>query len=178
VSITQVPIGQGIAVTPLQMVTAAAVIANGGLLLQPRLVDAITDERGVLIDKMPVVQKRRVLRESTARQMREMLSQVVTPNGTGKRAQISGLTVCGKTGTAQKATRQGGYSKNEFVTSFLGFLPREYPRFVMLVTLDAPQVERERYYGGVVAAPIFADLSSRLADYLGIARTVELDLGD
>jgi cell division protein FtsI/penicillin-binding protein 2 len=174
VSITQIPMGQGIAVTPLQMVTAASAIANGGLLLQPRLVDAVTDERGVLIEKMPVVQKRRVLRESTARQVREMLNEVVTPEGTGKRAQIPGLSVCGKTGTAQKATGRGGYSRDEFVTSFLGFLPREYPRFVMLVTLDAPQVEPDHYFGGVVAAPIFADLSSRLADYLGVARTVDV----
>lgn len=150
-----IPIGQEIMVTPLQMVAAMGVIANGGELVQPYLISKIEDQSGVILrEKHPTV-KRRVIRPEIAKTMREILTRVVD-EGTGKSAKINGIPVAGKTGTAQKVLENGrGYSHSNFMSSFIGFAPSDEPEYVMAVILDDP---KPMYYGGVVAAPVFKEV--------------------
>lgn len=150
-----IPIGQEILVTPLQMVAAMAVIANGGELVQPYVISKIEDQSGVVLrEKIPTV-RRRVLRPEVAAKMREILTRVVE-EGTGKNARINGIPVAGKTGTAQKVLANGrGYSHSNFMSSFIGFAPSDEPEYVMIAVLDDP---KPMYYGGVVAAPVFKEV--------------------
>jgi cell division protein FtsI (penicillin-binding protein 3) len=150
-----IPIGQEIMVTPLQMLTAMGVIANGGDLVQPYMISKIEDQSGVVLrEKNPVI-KRRVIKPDVAKVMREILTRVVE-EGTGKSARINGIPVAGKTGTAQKVLPNGrGYSHSNFMSSFLGFAPADNPEYVMIVVLDDP---KGMYYGGVVAAPVFKEV--------------------
>ncbi len=176
-SLLYLPIGQGVGVTPLQMCAAMSVVANGGFYMEPRIADAILTEEGKVIDRLPAVQRPRVLRHDTAVEVRKMLTKVVMEEGgTGQRARVPGFRVAGKTGTAQKPI-PGGYSSTEFVTSFLGFMPADKPAFVMLVMIDAPKVEDPReYFGGFVAAPVFARLAEKLAKHFELEPTEPLDI--
>lgn len=152
-SMATVPIGNGLAVTPLQMLDVYATVANGGVWRQPRLVTATMDASGVR-HELPLGKTRRVISRSTADQINSMLQTVVN-EGTGVEAQIPGYAVAGKTGTAQKAlpgTR--GYS-NKYIASFVGFAPADRPRLAAAVILDEPTTQ---IYGGAVAAPVFARL--------------------
>ncbi len=144
--------GQGLAVTPLQLTRAFAAIANGGRLLRPYAIKRITDDDGhVRYTGRPQVE-RRVMSEQTAKAVTEMLVGV-TEDGTGSNARIDGFRVAGKTGTAQKVDAQTGrYHPRDRMSSFIGFVPAEAPRLVILVVLDTP---RKATYGGVVAAPVF-----------------------
>ena len=157
-TIGNVPIGQGIAVTPMQMVAAYGAIANGGVWLQPHLVDRI--EGSGRVD----VKERRVLSEGTADELTQMLRGVVE-EGSGTTAQIPGYRVAGKTGTAAKPEPTGGYSDTRYVASFVGFAPAKRPEIVVLVTVDEP---RGTIWGGVVAAPAFADIMEFALQYLEI----------
>jgi len=148
-TIGTVPIGHGIAVTPIQMARAYAAIANGGLLVQPRLVERI-DGRPVEAAK-----KRRVVSRTVSRQMLSMLRGVVV-EGTGTEAAIPGYTVAGKTGTAAKIEPSGRYSTSRYVASFVGLVPATKPRLVIMVMVDEP---RGSIYGGVVAAPAFKQIA-------------------
>ncbi len=150
-----IPMGQEVMVTALQMVTAMAVIANGGYLVKPYVVSKVQDPAGVTIkEKKPFI-KRRVIKPETAATMREILTQVVE-RGTGTKAKIPDVLVGGKTGTAQKILPGGkGYSHSAFMSSFVGFAPSENPRYAMVVVLDEA---RPLYYGGVVAAPVFKEV--------------------
>ena len=147
-TIGNVPIGQGIAVTPVQMAAAYGAIANGGVWLQPHLVDRVEGEGRV------EPKERRVLSEATAEQLTGMLRGVVE-EGSGTTAQIPGYRVAGKTGTAAKPEPTGGYSETRYVASFVGFAPAKHPELVVLVTVDEP---RGAIWGGVVAAPPFAQI--------------------
>ena len=151
-----IPMGQETMVTALQMTTAIAVIANGGNLVRPFILSKIEDNAGVrLSEKKPEVVRQGVIRPETALAMRAILVRAVE-EGTGKKAQINGISVGGKTGTAQKVLPGGrGYSHNNFMSSFIGFAPAEDPELVMAVVVDDP---RPLYYGGVVAAPVFKEV--------------------
>jgi len=142
-SIVNIPMGQGIAVTPIQMAVAFSTVANDGVAVKPRLIaqvgDAVYDD----------VEKHRVIPASVARQVRSMLATAVA-EGTGSQAQIPGYEVAGKTGTAEKAVPGGGYSKTDYVASFIGMVPADHPRLVVLVAVDSP---RTSIYGGDIAAP-------------------------
>jgi len=143
-SIVNIPMGQGIAVTPIQMAVAFSTVANNGVAVKPRLIaqvgDAVYDD----------VVKRRVIPASVARDVRSMLATAVA-EGTGAKAQIPGYEVAGKTGTAEKALPGGGgYSKTDYVASFIGMVPADHPRLVVLVAVDSP---RTSIYGGDIAAP-------------------------
>lgn len=154
-SIGSIPIGSGVAVNALQMLDAFNVIANGGELVQPSLVRATIGTDG---SERPVGKpdRRRVVSEETAASLRAMLANVVT-NGTGTNAAIEGYTVAGKTGTAMKPDLQrGGYERGAYLSSFAGFVPAEDPQLSAIVVLDEP---RPVFYGGIVAAPVFADIS-------------------
>ncbi|MEA2626655.1 MAG: hypothetical protein QOD06_2700 [Candidatus Binatota bacterium] len=148
--------GHGVAVTPLQLATAYAAVANGGLLLRPYVVSRVTSESGrTLVQNRPVT-VRRVLSEETAHTVTSILEGVVSADGTGERAAIRGLRVAGKTGTAQKVdVEHGGYT-NGRIASFVGYFPVERPRVVILAVLDEPRTE---VYGGLVAAPLFREVA-------------------
>ncbi|MEO6867297.1 MAG: penicillin-binding protein 2 [Gaiellales bacterium] len=160
VSIGNIPIGQGIAVTPLQLAAAYAAIANDGVLMQPHLLKRIGDEPEA------AVQGRRVLSAKTARTMKGMFTGVVeSDGGTGKKAGIPGYKVAGKTGTANVA-ENGVYVKGKWVASFIGFVPADNPRLVTLVVVDQP---KNGYYGGDVAAPAFEEITQFALQWLNIS---------
>ncbi len=152
--------GAGVAVTPLQMASVYATIANGGVLVQPRLVKGTVVE-GVHRDADPST-SHRVLRSETARVLTQMLAHVVE-EGTGENAQIAGYQVAGKTGTAKKLDENGNYT-NRYVASFIGFLPASRPRVVVAAILDEPRT----VYGGVAAAPLFQEVARYAIQRLGI----------
>jgi cell division protein FtsI (penicillin-binding protein 3) len=150
--------GQGITVTSLQLAMAMAAIANGGNLMKPQLVKAVVDHAGRIVQKNEPEVLHRVISESTARQVAAILEGVVDKEGTAPEAAIEGFRVAGKTGTGQKvdpATRT--YSRTKFTASFVGFVPADEPRLVILVVLDEP---RKGHFGGIVAAPVFREVGS------------------
>jgi cell division protein FtsI (penicillin-binding protein 3) len=157
-TIGNVPIGQGIAVTPIQMVAAYAAIANKGIWIQPHLVERVVGGREVR------EVRRRILSRKTSKQVRHMLREVVE-EGSGTEAQVPGYRIAGKTGTAAKPDASGGYSTSAYVGSFVGFVPAKDPRLVILVTVDEP---KGAIWGGVVAAPAFAEIAKFALQYLEI----------
>jgi cell division protein FtsI (penicillin-binding protein 3) len=151
-TIGTLPIGHGIAVTPVQMAAAYAAVANGGVWLRPRIVADHPSKR------------RRVMSKPVADQLMSMLRDVVI-EGTGTEAEVEGYQVAGKTGTAAKPDPRGGYSKSRYVASFVGVVPASAPRLVVLVTVDEPQ---SAIWGGVVAAPAFQQIAHFALQYLEI----------
>lgn len=169
-SISRIPMGHEICVTPLQMVCAVSAIANGGFLMKPRIIDRIVDGDGnVLKSFMPKV-RRQVIRNGTSRSMVTAMKAVVSREGTARRAILDGYRAAGKTGTAQKIEEDGRYSHRYFFSSFVGFAPAEDPAIAVIVVLDQP---RPVYYGGVVAAPVFKSVSERVLQYLGVPQEIE-----
>jgi cell division protein FtsI (penicillin-binding protein 3) len=166
-TIGNVPIGQGIAVTPMQMVAAYGALANDGVWLQPHLVERVEGER-------PVEPKqRRVVSEQVAKQLKRMLRGVVE-EGSGTSAQVPGYHIAGKTGTAAKPEPTGGYSTSRYVASFVGYVPAGDPRLVVLVTVDEP---KGTIWGGVVAAPAFAEIAQFALQYLEVPPDAPGSLG-
>ena len=169
ISITRIPMGHEIGVTPLQMTVAMAAIANGGRLVTPRIVKSITSDQGEVISSLSPVTLRQVISPQTARQIGDALRGVVSDRGTAAAAAIPGFTIAGKTGTAQKVDPKGGYEHGKYVVSFLGYLPAEHPEFVGLVVLDDAHTSKpEQNYGGLVAGPIFARIAEKAARYLDL----------
>jgi cell division protein FtsI (penicillin-binding protein 3) len=157
-TIGTVPIGHGIAVTPIQMARAYSVIANGGVLVKPHLIDRIDGTT------VPTTRLRRVVSRRVSEQMLSMLRGVVL-EGTGTEAAIPGYTVAGKTGTAAKIDPDGHYSTSRYVASFVGLVPATKPKLVIMVMVDEPHGD---IYGGVVAAPAFRDIARHDLQYLEI----------
>jgi cell division protein FtsI (penicillin-binding protein 3) len=154
------PIGQGLAVTPIQMAAAYSAIANGGILRPPHIIERQGDRT------VPIPRGRRIIKPAVAAQLRSMLVGVLGPGGTASEASIPGYKLAGKTGTAQKPDPvHGGYSDTKFVASFVGFAPADDPRLLVAVMVDEPQGE---IYGGLVAAPAFQAITSFALPYLGI----------
>ena len=166
-SIGNVPIGQGIAVTPIQMAAAYAAIANDGVWLRPHLVERIGSH------KLPAVERRRLFSRKTARALARMMADVVL-EGTGTEAGVRGYTVAGKTGTAAKPNERGGYSRRKYVASFVGFAPARSPRVVVLVSVDEP---KGNIYGGTVAAPAFSRIAEIVLPYLEVPPDAPEDAG-
>ena len=157
-TIGNVPIGQGVSVTSVQLAAAYAAIANGGEWVEPHLVDH------VLGDSPPRLQRRRVLEPGIDRELRTMLKGVVSDQGTAELAAIPGYTVAGKTGTAQKPG-PNGYLPGAYVATFVGMVPASNPRLVVLVSVDEPHGQ---IYGGTVAAPAFEQIASFDLQYLEV----------
>ncbi len=156
----RVAFGHSISMTPLHVALAYAAIANDGILMKPRLLTEVCDSAGHAIEKWEPQQSRRVVSERTSAQVRSMLRAVVA-NGTAKNTALQGYQIAGKTGTAYK------YKTNEYVGSFVGFLPASeeaVPRVVLLVSVDTPDVTKG-HFGSDVAAPTFQTLAHRLMDY-------------
>ncbi len=162
-SITSIPFGQEVAATGIQMLRAISVLANGGYLVRPYLLEEVRDQNGVAFFKHEPAFSEPVIKPETARMMAEILERVVT-DGTGKNAAINGIRVAGKTGTSQKLNPGGGYSHSSFIGSFIGYAPVEDPMLAMIVSLDNP---RPYYYGGTVAAPVFREVIEGSLVYLG-----------
>jgi cell division protein FtsI (penicillin-binding protein 3) len=161
-SLATIAYGQGVSVTPMQMASVYATIANGGVWIQPRLVSGTVDDSGVFTPAPPSPTSR-VLEPQTASILTQMLAFVVQ-DGTGTSAQISGYQVAGKTGTALKPNPSGGYYSDRYVASFIGFLPAGHPRVVVAAILDEPAT----VYGGIAAAPLFQQVARYTIQRLGI----------
>lgn len=172
-SLASISMGQEIGVTPLQLVSAVAAIANDGVLMKPYVVSEVRDHAGRLVKEVLPQVKRRVISPDTAKTLTAILEGVVT-NGTGTKAAIPGFRVAGKTGTAQKIDpRTGTYSNTQFVASFIGFVPAEEPRLAMIVAIDEPQGEA---WGGVVSAPVFRRVGEQVLTYMGISRNDQVKI--
>lgn len=155
--------GQGLSVTPVQLLAAVAVLANGGTIVRPHVGRALRTADGST-GPLSWPAGKRLISGATARAVATMMARVVT-DGTGTAAAVEGYTVAGKTGTAQKPDPAGGYARGKFVASFVGFVPADAPRLAILVTIDEP---RGRYYGGEVAAPLFARIALPVLRYLRV----------
>jgi cell division protein FtsI (penicillin-binding protein 3) len=164
-SLPVLSLGQEVSVTPIQFATAFAAVANGGNLMRPHVIRSLRTPDGMQArDTGPVV-VRRVISESTARTLLEMLTSVVD-EGTGKEAAVPGYAVAGKTGTAQKVDpATGRYSHRKIVASFVGAVPAEEPRLVILVMIDEPETLR---WGGSIAAPTFREIARDALKYLRV----------
>jgi len=158
-SMANIPFGQGVSVTPIQLCRAFTALANQGEIVTPHFLKSLPDDPGA----EPQWETRRAISQSAAASATQVLSAVVT-DGTGKAAAVSGFTVAGKTGTAQKA-ENGSYAAGKYVGSFIGYLPAEDPRLLIIVSLDEP---RNAIYGGTIAAPTFSALARFSVSHLKI----------
>ncbi|MEW6215170.1 MAG: penicillin-binding protein 2 [Nitrospirota bacterium] len=167
-SIGAIPIGQEVAVTPLQVLRAYSAIANGGFLVRPHIVSEIISPEGHVLVSFRDRERKRIISTKTSEIFKDILKGVVEEGGTGKSASIEGNEVAGKTGTAQiidpKTKR---YSREKFVSSFVGFVPADNPRLAIIVVVYEP---KGQIYGGVVAAPVFKDIANQTLSYLNIPR--------
>ncbi len=164
--------GQGISLSPIQLITALGAIANGGRLMRPFMVKKIVDPRGMVIHTTQPRVIRRVISPKTARIVTKILTGVVKKNATGWRAALDGYEVAGKTGTAQKADIiNGGYSENKLMSSFMGFVPAKDPKLAILVIIDEPQGKAN---GGLIAAPVFKRIAEKALLILGTPPTNQI----
>ena len=166
-SIINIPIGQGVAVTPMQLACAMGAIANDGVLMKPRIIDFIDDEEGKVKEVYPITPVRQVISKEAAIQTRTVLEGVVS-RGTGKKAKVPGFRAAGKTGTAQKILPNGTYSHDHFFASFVGFVPYDEPKLVITVSLDEPH---PIIFGGETAALAFSKIASEILGYWEISQT-------
>jgi cell division protein FtsI (penicillin-binding protein 3) len=174
ISIGSVSMGQEIGVTPIQLITAVSAIANGGLLMRPRVVQTIkrSDKPAQAEVALAAAEPRRVIRPETAATLRRLMEGVVL-EGTGTRARLDGWTAAGKTGSAQKIDpATGRYSPTQLIASFTGFAPINNPAVTILVSLDSPVGLHE---GGQVAAPVFKRIAEQVLSYLDVPRDVPLN---
>ncbi|MFH1436994.1 MAG: penicillin-binding protein [Pseudomonadota bacterium] len=166
VDFASISFGHGIGVSVLQLAMATAAIANGGKLLKPILVKKIVSSKGNTVMEFKPKLVREVIEKKTARILGKMMVSVTQEGGTGMEAAVQGFLVSGKTGTAQKPdTISGGYTKDSWIASFVGFVPTDDPQLAMAIVFDEPLIH---YYGGVVAAPLFRKIAEKSLRYLGI----------
>lgn len=158
--------GQNFGITPIQMITAVAAIANGGNIVQPHLVTEILDENGNTVKKIEPTIKRKAISEDTAKRVTAMLHENAT-HGAAKNAYIAGYRVAGKTGTSEKIGLSAPGEK-DYISSFCGFAPADNPKIAMLVFFDTPK--GDNYYGAAVAAPAFATAMQDILPYMGIEK--------
>ena len=167
IDLATISFGQGVSVTPMQLAAATAAIANGGYLMEPYLVEKVTDSDGQVIEERQPKMLRQVIKSDVAARVARMMELVTADDhGTGTKGRVPGFRVAGKTGTAQKVDPvTGGYSADKRVASFVGFVPAEAPRLVVLAMIDEP---RGQVYGGLVAAPVFARVATQALHYLKV----------
>jgi cell division protein FtsI/penicillin-binding protein 2 len=164
VSIAQIPMGHGVAVTRLQMLYAMAAIANHGWLMRPMIVSRLQERDGSVVQRYAPERVRQVIGEKAYQDMLEALKTVPTKDGTAPDAALKNYVVAGKTGTAQKA-EHGVYVSGKYVSSFIGFFPADNPELCISVVMDE---SKEGYYGGKVCGPVFREIAERCASYLNI----------
>lgn len=171
---SNVSFGQGIATTQLQMLVSLIATINGGNIVMPHLVDSILDENGKEVKKINKTIVKKVISDNTSDKIRNLLSNVVT-SGTGKKVQIKGYTIGGKTGTAQKAT-SNGYEKGKYYSSFFAFFPIEKPKYAILITVDEPK--GINYYGASVALPVAREIIEKIIVYNDISPDKKFELSE
>jgi cell division protein FtsI (penicillin-binding protein 3) len=172
-SLPVLSLGQEVSVTPIQFATAFAAMANGGSLMRPHIVRSLRAQDGTAVRHVEPVVVRRVISEGTARTVLDMLTSAVD-DGTGKEAAVPGYSVSGKTGTAQKVDPlTGRYSHRKIVASFVGAIPAEAPRLVILVMIDEPETLR---WGGSIAAPTFREIARDAVKYLKVTPSPARDV--
>lgn len=171
VSIAQIPMGQGVAITSMQMCMAMSAIANKGVLMKPILLDRLEDNGGNVVARYAPQPVRRVISEEAAREMIEALKTVPTKDGTAPKAAMEHYTVAGKTGTAQKVP----YHLNKFYASFIGFFPADNAEICIYVSMDDPK--GHLHQGGQVAAPVFKEIAEKAANYLNIRPDRDVEIG-
>ena len=164
--------GQGISVSAVQLIAAASSLANGGLLMKPYIVEAITNDNGRIIERTEPVIIRRTVRPETASVVNRIMETVIMEGGTGTSAALDGYIISGKTGTAQKIDESRTYANGKYVSSFLGFAPAAKPVVVILVVIDEPQTA---HYGGTVAAPAFRKIARGTLQYLNVPPEIKND---
>lgn len=162
VELATIGYGQGISITPIQLMTAVASIGNGGVLLQPHYVKALTDDSGKVVKEFKPTEVRKVISEETAKEMCEAMEYVVSDGGGGG-AKVQGYRVGGKTGTADKV--EDGQYRGNYYSSFIGMAPMDDPKVAVLVIVDSPQGS---YYGSLVAAPIAKNILTDTLRYMNI----------
>jgi cell division protein FtsI (penicillin-binding protein 3) len=167
ISASRMAIGQGVAVTALQMASIYSAIANDGVMMRPYLVRKVVATDGTVLHERRPEEIGSPITVRTAKVMQRLLARVTEKDGTGKRAHVDGYAVAGKTGTAQKPI-PGGYSSTDHIASFVGFLPADSPRISIVVVVDEPQ---PIHTGGLVAAPVFQAIASEAARYLDLPAT-------
>ncbi len=161
-------IGYEVAVTPIQLLTAYSAIANGGYVVKPHLVSEIISPEGVVLYRHRPEWRGRVISESTAETLREILVSVTHEGGTALNASVDGNRVAGKTGTTRLIDPETGkYSTKKYVSSFVGFVPADRPRIAIVVVVREPEGQ---IYGGLVAAPFFREIADKSLAYLNIPR--------
>jgi cell division protein FtsI/penicillin-binding protein 2 len=164
--------GYALSVTPLQLASAYSVIANGGKLMRPHIVKAIIANDGTVVERFEPEVVREVIKTETAKQMRAALQRVSEIQGTGTRAAVPGFDVAGKTGTAEKVKESGrGYHATQRVVSFAGMMPAQDPAFVCVVVLDNPRTTTLKRSGGLMAAPVFQKIATRVATRMDLQPT-------
>jgi len=157
--------GQGMSASAIQLISGINAIANDGLLVEPRIIKEIISPSGEIRKELKVQPVKQVISVETARTVRDMMRSVVAEGGTATNAAIDGYSVCGKTGTAQKVSKDGGYSKDKYTALFVGFAPEKRPKLTVLVVVNEPP---RSHYGGVVAAPAVTTILSECFNYLKI----------
>ena len=164
VDMTTIPIGQGIAVTAIQLVSCVSVIANDGVLMQPYVAKKFVNEEGATVKETKPRAIRRVISKKTAHKVKELLEGVIL-RGSGGRARLANFRASGKTGTAQKVNPEGGYYKNKYISSFIGFAPYDKPEISLAVCVDDPKGE---HLGSRVAGPAFKNIMEKALSYMEI----------
>ncbi len=164
IQFSNIAFGHGIAVSPIQLVTALSAIANGGKLMQPWLISEIRDKDGNIVREGKPVERRQVISEKTARQVRQAMERVIT-EGTAKRAYVGGYRVGGKTGTAQKVDPRTHAYSNRYMANFEGLAPIDDPNIAVVIMVDDPRIAHS---GGLVAAPVFAEIATHVLPYRGV----------
>ena len=158
--------GQNFSITPIQMITACAAIANGGYLVQPHVVSQIVDNDGNIIKTADTNVKRQVISEETSARVSKILQENAT-SGTAKNGYVAGYRIAGKTGTSEKVGADGKVgSDNKYIASYCGFAPADDPQYAVLVFFDEPT--GDSYYGGAVAGPVFAKIMEEILPYLNV----------
>ena len=166
IDVGAISFGHGIAVSAIQLITAASAIANDGVLMKPYIVKEVSDQFGRPVKQFAPQKVRRVVSVRNTAIIKNIMQTVTTEGGTGVNAALDRYSVCGKTGTARKLDEKGSYSDSRHVASFVGFTPAVNPEIAMLVIVDEP---KESYYGGVVAAPLFKKIAQQTLNYLNVA---------
>ena len=162
--------GQTFRVTPIQMITAAAAVANGGYLVQPHVVSKVIDSEGNIVMSNDTTVKRQVISEDTSARVSAMLQETAT-TGTAKNGYVAGYRVAGKTGTSEKIDEwnaAGRKGEKKYIASYCGYAPAEDPEIVMLVFFDEPVPQNGEVFGSAIAGPPFAETMAEILPYLGI----------
>ena len=157
--------GQNFSITPIQMITACAAVANGGYLVQPHVVRQILDDQGNIVETIEPKIKRQVISTETSERMCAILQQNAT-TGTAKNGYLPGYRVAGKTGTSEKIQTYLETGTMQYIASYCGFAPADDPQYAMLIFFDEPQ--GDSYYGGAVAGPVWAKTMREILPYLGV----------